>query len=76
MPDLKGVEVHDLLGLSEPTTKLIETISSGIGKVYEPWHIKRMAKAKKEELEIISNVFNNRNIFNARLLLSAVISTV
>lgn len=59
MSDLKGIEVHDLLGLSEPATKLIETISSGIGKVYEPRYIKRMAKAKKEELEIISNAFNN-----------------
>lgn len=59
MPDLKGVEVHDLLGLAEPTAKLLETVSCGIGKVYEPWHVKRMAKAKAKELEIISSAFND-----------------
>lgn len=59
MPDLKGIEVHDLLGLAEPTAKLLETVSCGIGKIYEPWHMKRMAKAKAKELEIISSAFND-----------------
>lgn len=54
-----GFNISDLAGLSEPLTKLIETISCGIGKVYEPWHVKRMAKAKAKELELISGVIND-----------------
>lgn len=53
MSDVKGIEISNLFGLEEPTTKLIECISAGIGKVYEPIHVKRMAKAKKKEIEII-----------------------
>ena len=37
-----------------PTSKLISTVSAGIGKLYEPTHIKRMAKAKAEEMKLIS----------------------
>lgn len=40
-------------GLTKPLTKLIETTSAGIGKVYEPTHIRRMADAKAYELEQI-----------------------
>lgn len=58
MSDFKGIEAHDLLGLSEPVTKLIETVSCGVGKIYEPWHVRRMAKAKAKELEVISSTFN------------------
>lgn len=53
MSNINGVEIHDLFGLEEPTTKLIECVSAAIGKVYEPMHIKRMAKAKQKEIEII-----------------------
>lgn len=59
MAESGGFNLSDLMGLSEPLTKLIETVSSGIGKVYEPWHIKRMAKAKSKELELISGVVND-----------------
>ena len=55
MSDLKGIEITDLLGLSEPLAKLLETVSCGIGKLYEPTHIKRIAKAKAEEIKIISD---------------------
>ena len=53
MSDVKGIEISNIFGLEKPTTKLIECISAGIGKVYEPTHVKRMAKAKKKEIEII-----------------------
>lgn len=55
MSDLKGIEISDILGLSEPLTKLIETVSCGVGKLYEPTHIKRLAKAKAEEIKLISD---------------------
>lgn len=58
MSDLKGVEIHDVLGLSQPLKKLIETVSSGIGKVYKPVHIRRMAKARSAEISIISSTIN------------------
>lgn len=54
MSDINGLEITDVLGLSDPLSKLLETVSGGIGKVYEPIHIKRMAKAKAEELKLIS----------------------
>ncbi len=53
MSDIKELEITDIFGLEEPATKLIETVSNGIGKVYEPIHIKRMAKAKRDEIKII-----------------------
>lgn len=37
-----------------PISKLISTVSAGIGKLYEPMHIKRIAKAKTEEIKLIS----------------------
>lgn len=55
MSDLKGIEISDVLGLSQPLTKLIETVSCGIGKLYEPMYIKKMAKAKSEEIKLISD---------------------
>lgn len=54
MKGLIKMEITDVAGLKEPLTKLIETVSCGIGKLYEPVHIKRMAKAKNEELRLIS----------------------
>ncbi|MBQ4439169.1 DUF2806 domain-containing protein [bacterium] len=61
MSEIKGVEIHDVLGISEPFTKLIETVSGGIGKLYEPIHIKRMAKAKAEEVKIIGEKISDFN---------------
>lgn len=54
MSDLNGISISDVLGLSEPLQKLIETVSCGIGKLYEPLHVKRMANAKAEEIKLIS----------------------
>lgn len=58
MSDLNGLAVTDVLGLAQPLQKLVETVASGIGKVYEPTHIRRMAKAKADEIQIISNSIN------------------
>ena len=56
------MELNDLLGfgklaeaMKEPIVKLIEVCHSGIGKLYEPTHIKRVAKSRAEEIKIISN---------------------
>ena len=51
MGNLTGV---DLSGLAEPITKLIEVVSSGVGKVYEPTHIRRVAKAEADKIDILS----------------------
>ena len=43
----------DFRGLSEPIVKLIEVVSEGIGAIFKPWMIKRIAKAEacaKKEL--------------------------
>lgn len=59
MSDFKGIEISDVFGLKEPLIKLIDCVSVGIGKVYEPTYIKRMAKAKKEEIAIIGEAITN-----------------
>lgn len=48
------MEIKDLAGLSQPLTKLIEVCSSGLGKVSEPYLIKKRAEAKAYELETIN----------------------
>lgn len=57
--EFKGLDIHDILGLSKPITKLVETVSAGIGTLYEPIHIRRMAKAKGFEMQLISNTINS-----------------
>lgn len=42
-------EIKDLAGLSglsEPIIKLVESVSKGLGVLYEPTHVRRMAKAE------------------------------
>lgn len=57
------MEITDVVGLKEPLTKLFETVSCGVGKVYEPIHIVRMAKARAKEIRLISEaVSDNINI--------------
>lgn len=58
MSDVNGLVVTDVLGLAQPLQKLIKTVAIGIGKVYEPTHIRRMAKAKADEIQIISDSIN------------------
>lgn len=58
MSDVNGLVVSDVLGLAQPLQKLIETVAIGVGKFYEPTHIRRMAKAKADEIQIISKSIN------------------
>ena len=45
-----------------PTSKLISTVSAGVGKLYEPTHIKRIAKAKAEEIKLISGAMEECSV--------------
>ena len=47
------MEIKDLAGLSEPLTKLIEVISIGVGKVTNSHIIKKDAKARAYEIDMI-----------------------
>ncbi len=62
MGDVLGVaEVAN--ALSQPLCKLIEAVCAGCGKLYEPIHVRRMAKAKAEELRVIAEaVYKNGDI--------------
>lgn len=66
MSDVNGLVVTDVLGLAKPLQKLIETAAIGVGKVYEPTHIRRMAKAKADEIQIISDSINKNNALPIR----------
>lgn len=59
MAELNGINISDVFGLQKPAEKLIQTVSNGIGKLYEPMHTKRMAKAKAEEIAIIGNALKD-----------------
>lgn len=52
------MEIKDLAGLSAPLTKLIEVISAGVGQVSESYFIKNRAKAKAEEITLISSALH------------------
>ena len=54
MEDNNKSLLSNILGLEQPLTKLLETVACGIGKLYEPIHIKRIAKAQAKEIELIS----------------------
>ena len=42
------MEIKDLAGLSQPLTKLIEVVSSGMGAIYRPTGIRREAAAQSD----------------------------
>lgn len=54
MEDIKMNLPETVEKLVDPVEKLIETVARGVGKVYEPTHVKRMAKAKAQEIRTIS----------------------
>lgn len=57
------MEITDIIGLKEPLTKLIETVFHGLGELYKPIHIKRIAKARAKEISIVSKALcDNINI--------------
>ena len=51
---MKSLIHIDTKGLSKPATKLIESVSKGIGKLYEPTAIRRKAKAKADAALILT----------------------
>ncbi|QQP11672.1 DUF2806 domain-containing protein [Lysinibacillus agricola] len=62
MTGSNGFNIGDLVGLSEPLTKLIEVVSCGLGKIYEPTNIRRTAKAKADEIKLISDALVQNNM--------------
>ena len=52
--------VAEIMGvILSPANKLIDSVSGAIGKAYEPKHVKRMAKAKAKEIELIGQALRN-----------------
>lgn len=49
-----GIEISDIVGLKEPITKFIEVCSVGLGKITEPYLIKRKADARAYEIKTIT----------------------
>lgn len=47
--------IKDIIGLSQPLTKLIETLDAWGYRIYEPFHIKRIAYAEAEREKIIAD---------------------
>ena len=58
---MNTIGIVDILN-ALPTSKLIATVSAGIGKLYEPTHIKRIAKAKAEEIKLISGAMEECSV--------------
>ena len=67
------MEIKDLIGLSEPITKLIETVSLGIGGMYRPlgtmlnanaesYKIRKIADAKTYEINKLKLIIVSYNI--------------
>lgn len=48
----EGKAIVSLGDLSKPATVLIEKVSSAVGLIYEPYHVKRMARAEAEAEKI------------------------
>lgn len=55
------MEIKDIVGLSQPLSKLIEVVSSGIGNISKPYLIRKTADAKAYELEIIAKAIEQNN---------------
>jgi hypothetical protein len=56
------MKINDLTGLSKPITKFIEVCSTGLGKITEPYLIKKRAEAKAYEIKTISKALSdNKN---------------
>lgn len=53
------ISVNDLTGLSQPITKLIDVVSRGIGKLYEPVHQTRLTKAHLKDLLLVSQAIKD-----------------
>ncbi len=53
MSESKAVAIINAIGKCSPINKLLDMIKIGTGKLYEPIHVRRMAKAKAEEIRLI-----------------------
>ena len=56
MSDDNSTSLVNLGNFSKPANTLIQKVSSAIGGVFEPWQIKRVAKAEAEEIEVRANL--------------------
>lgn len=67
-----GVEIKDLVGLSEPITKLIEEVSKGIGGLYRPlgtifnakaeeFKMKKLTDGKAYQIKVLKNELTGEN---------------
>lgn len=66
MGDEKGsfINIEDALGLGQGVVKLIEVVSAGIGKLYEPKNVKKLADAKAYEIGTITNAIELKGLTN------------
>lgn len=64
------MEIKDIAGVGQPLTKLLEVIEKGVGKLYEPTHLRRMALAKADEIKVIEQAAMDAQLANARQLSS------
>ncbi len=58
----KPIEISDVIGLKEPIVKLLDVVSKGVGVVYEPTKIRRLAQARADEIKIISDAISDNKI--------------
>ena len=58
------MEIKDLVGLSEPLTKLIDVVSKGCGKVAAPYLIRAKAKAEADRIRIVSEALREAAVKN------------
>lgn len=57
MTEIKGIEISDVFGIA----KLFETISKGVGYIYEPIHKRRMAEATVQEIELLAPAIEKKS---------------
>lgn len=62
------MEVSDLLGVGQSFDKLLGVIENGVGKLYEPTHLKKIAKAKAVEIKLIETAKTEAEIDRAQKL--------
>ncbi len=62
------MEISDLAGISQPLTKLIDVVSSGMGALYRPLGIRREAKAQAEAIKLLGHANTDVDIVRAKAL--------
>lgn len=53
------MDIKDIVGFGEPIKRLVEVVAKGIGNVYQPLHIKRLADAKAYEIKTVGNALSS-----------------